>query len=236
MAKLSTTDIFGELKVSLNAKVTGDLTVAGTITSGGFSGNGSALTTLNASNLSSGTIPDARITGSYTGLTNLTGSGTVDFSRFLCNAADTVSAPSFSWTGDIDTGIYSPAADQLAITTGGVQRLLINSAGVTAATFTGALSGNATTATTLQNAITIGTMTGDVTSNGSSFNGSANNSNVATIGANKVTNAKAAQMATMTIKGNNTDATANQKDLTVAEADILLQITKKSIKYALVFG
>ena len=32
MAKLSTTDIFGELKVSLNAKVTGDLTVNGGIT------------------------------------------------------------------------------------------------------------------------------------------------------------------------------------------------------------
>ena len=36
MAKLSTTDIFGELKVSLNAKVTGDLTVNGGITTTGI--------------------------------------------------------------------------------------------------------------------------------------------------------------------------------------------------------
>lgn len=84
----------------------------------------------NASNLNAGTVPDARISGSYTGMTNLTGSGTVDFAKFLGNAADTVKAPSFSWTGDDNTGIYSPGADQIAITTGGVQRALFNSSGI----------------------------------------------------------------------------------------------------------
>ena len=85
----------------------------------------------NAGNLTTGTLPDARLTGSYTGLTNLTGTGIVDFSKFYGNAAGTVTAPSFSWTGDTNTGIYSPAADQLAITTGGVQRALFNSSGLT---------------------------------------------------------------------------------------------------------
>ena len=37
--------------------------------------------------------------------------------------AGTVSAPGLYFTGDPNTGIYSPAADQLAITTGGVERL-----------------------------------------------------------------------------------------------------------------
>lgn len=148
------------------------LTSTGTVTSGTWSGgfgavSGANLTTLNASNLSSGVVPDARISGSYTGMTNLTGTGTVDFNKFYGNAADTVTAPSFSWTTDPNTGIYSPAADQLAVTTGGVQRALFSSAGIT-----GALVGNASTATKLQTARTIslsGDSTGSVT-----FDGSAN--------------------------------------------------------------
>jgi hypothetical protein len=49
---------------------TGNVDVGGTI-----SGNGSGLTTLNASNLSSGTVASARISGSYTGIT---GTGALD--------------------------------------------------------------------------------------------------------------------------------------------------------------
>jgi len=100
-----------------------------TLVAGTFSGSGASLSSLNASNLSSGTVPDARISGSYTGMTNLTGSGTVDFAKFLGNAADTVTAPSFSWTGDTNTGIYAPAADTLGITTAGVERVRVDSTG-----------------------------------------------------------------------------------------------------------
>jgi hypothetical protein len=59
----------------------------------------------------------------------LTGTGDVDFSRFLGNAADTALLPSFSWTGDVNTGIYQPGADQVGITTGGIERLKIDAAG-----------------------------------------------------------------------------------------------------------
>lgn len=38
-------------------------------------------------------------------------------------------APPYSFTGDTNTGIYSPGADQVAITTGGTQRLLVDAAG-----------------------------------------------------------------------------------------------------------
>lgn len=42
----------------------------------------------------------------------------------------TVSAPSISFTGDTDTGIYSPAANTLAFVEGGVERLRLNDSGV----------------------------------------------------------------------------------------------------------
>ena len=38
----------------------------------------------------------------------------------------TVAAPSYSFTGDTNTGLYSPGADQVAVSSGGVQRLLVN--------------------------------------------------------------------------------------------------------------
>lgn len=58
-------------------------------------------------------------------------------------------------------------------------------------------------------------LTGDVTATGPG-------SVAATIAANAVTNAKAAQMATLTIKGNNTGGTANALDLTVAQVQTML--------------
>lgn len=52
-------------------------TFAGAVTAASFSGSGASLTSLNASNLSSGTVPDARISGAYSGITNLSMSGTL---------------------------------------------------------------------------------------------------------------------------------------------------------------
>ena len=95
-------------------------------------------------------IADARISGSYTGLINLTGSGTVDFARFLGNTADTAAAPSFSFTSDTNTGIWSAGEDQLGFTTGGTNRLTISTSLITSALpvlsnagFIGFLSGTA---------------------------------------------------------------------------------------------
>ena len=56
----------------------------------------------------------------------------VSIETLLKNASDgTESAPSFSFDGDGNTGIYHPAADQVAISTGGSQRILIEDSGVT---------------------------------------------------------------------------------------------------------
>lgn len=43
--------------------------------------------------------------------------------------AGTAAAPSITFSGDTNTGIYSPGADQVAIATGGSQRLALNSSG-----------------------------------------------------------------------------------------------------------
>ena len=109
--------------------------LSGAATGTATSFNGSAnitipVTSLNAPNLS-GVVPNASISGSYTGMTNLTGSGTVDFAKFLGNAADTALLPSFSWTGDTNTGIYQPAADQMGFSTAGVLRLTLSTTALT---------------------------------------------------------------------------------------------------------
>ena len=44
-------------------------------------------------------------------------------------AAGTVSAPSITFTGDTNTGIYSPAADTIAFTEGGAESMRIDSSG-----------------------------------------------------------------------------------------------------------
>lgn len=79
----------------------------------------------------------ATMTGALILSTDVTVDG-VDISDFLSSAgyvtagtAGTVSLPSFTVTGDTNTGIYFSAADAVAITAGGVQRALINTSGVT---------------------------------------------------------------------------------------------------------
>lgn len=57
------------------------LTVSGgglTVSSGAITGDGSGLTTLNATNLSSGTVASARVSGSYTGITAIGTTCTID--------------------------------------------------------------------------------------------------------------------------------------------------------------
>lgn len=49
--------------------------------------------------------------------------------QFLGNSSDTVSAPSFTWGGDPNTGFYNPAADTIGVSTGGAERIRINSSG-----------------------------------------------------------------------------------------------------------
>lgn len=53
----------------------GAISITGAVTAASFSGVGTSLTALNATNLTSGTVPSARVSGSYTGIT---GTGALD--------------------------------------------------------------------------------------------------------------------------------------------------------------
>ena len=49
-------------------------------------------------------------------------------------SAGTVGAPSISFSGDADTGLYSVGANQIGVTTGGVQRFIVDASGISSGT------------------------------------------------------------------------------------------------------
>lgn len=92
-----------------------------------FTGNGSGLTTLNASNLSSGTVANARISGSYTNFTSITASSTITGDKYVSGTGGSAAAPEYTWSGDTNTGMFWDAADSIGFATGGVERMQIGS-------------------------------------------------------------------------------------------------------------
>jgi hypothetical protein len=134
----------------------------------GYTGSSASLAFNDLINKTSGT-GDYTTTGTFNGATfNAT---SVTNGGFQGIDADTAAIPSFTWTADLNTGMWHAGSDQIGFTTGGTNRLTISTTGlistlnITAPAFTGALTGNASTATALQTARTI---------NGVSFNGTAN--------------------------------------------------------------
>lgn len=78
-----------------------------------------------------------RATFSSAGLTATTAvfSGAVSgaaatFSGVVTAPLGSVGAPAFTFSGDTNTGVYSPSADNISLATGGAQRLNIDSAGL----------------------------------------------------------------------------------------------------------
>jgi hypothetical protein len=104
-----------------------------TLTGTNFTGIPNAALTNNSLTIGSTNIALGGTSTSLAGLVNLTGSGNADFSRFLGDAADTVTAPSFSWTTDTDTGMYTPSANTISWATAGVERATLNATGLTLA-------------------------------------------------------------------------------------------------------
>ena len=127
-------DPSGGQEVITNLSLSGNLTVTGTSTfTGNVTGNVVNTTTSTITNLSSGNVTITGGTISNVTLDNVT----VDvetFSNITINgtatfAAGTVSAPSITTSGDTNTGIYFPAADTIAFTEGGVERMRLDSSG-----------------------------------------------------------------------------------------------------------
>jgi hypothetical protein len=96
----------------------------------GFTGNTSAITIGTnqiikdtSGNVGIGITPTQKLHVSG----NILATGSVDCgTQFLGLSTDSATAPSFSFTGDTNTGMFSPGADQAAITTNGVARLTVN--------------------------------------------------------------------------------------------------------------
>jgi hypothetical protein len=117
----------------------------GLVVGGAFTSSGGAVfssgTTFSGSVVMSSTVAMSG-NATMTGATNTIGtttsstifSGSVTQTSgsvlYLDSAATTASAPPLSWNSDTNTGIYRPAADTLALVTGGSDRLRVNSSGV----------------------------------------------------------------------------------------------------------
>ena len=111
---------------------TGDVTLAGTPTYITISGQTITRNQIALATDVSGTLP---IANGGTGVTTSTGTGSTvlsdapTFTGQIAVALGTAAAPAISFTGDSNTGIYSPAADTLGLVTGGSERLRIDSSG-----------------------------------------------------------------------------------------------------------
>jgi hypothetical protein len=64
---------------------------------------------------------------------NILATGSIDCgTQFLGLSTDTATAPSFSFTGDTNTGMFRPGTDEVALTTGGTARLTVTTGQFTA--------------------------------------------------------------------------------------------------------
>ncbi len=79
---------------------------------------------------------DLNVDGAITS-PSLSSAGTSTANRYVASSTGSAADPAFTFASDLDTGIYSPGADQLAITTGGVERFTIDASGNIALTGTG---------------------------------------------------------------------------------------------------
>ena len=111
--------------------VTGNLAVSGTLTK---SGNNVVTVgdtgTVTSTMIANGTIVDADVNASAaiagTKVSPNFGSQTITTTGVVSAAAGAAATPSITFTGDLNTGIYSPGADQVAISTGGSGRLFVS--------------------------------------------------------------------------------------------------------------
>ena len=101
--------------------------VTGTVVTTGDSG------TVTSTMIADGTILNADINASAaiagTKVSPDFGSQTIVTTGVHSAALGTAAAPSIAFTGDLNTGIYSPGADQLAISTGGTGWVFVDSSG-----------------------------------------------------------------------------------------------------------
>jgi hypothetical protein len=119
----------------------------GTVTSVALSGGTTGLTVSGSPITTSGTITLAgtlAVANGGTGVTSSTGTVAVVLSNSptlvtpilgaatatsVANGLGAAGTPSYTFTGDLNTGVWSPAADTVAVSTGGSERMRIDSFG-----------------------------------------------------------------------------------------------------------
>ena len=123
------------LALAFNVGVAAQVTIPNTVVSGAtiraneLNTNFSELGTKSLNRITGG-----QLEGNVIVLADVTFDG-VDISDFLTTTALTapvagsVTVPSIALNTDLNTGLYFPAADELAIALGGTQRLLLNASG-----------------------------------------------------------------------------------------------------------
>jgi hypothetical protein len=97
--------------------VTGDVTIGNTGVTAIASG-----VIVNADVNASAAISGTKISPDF-------GGQTITTTGVISPALGTAAAPSIAFTGDLDTGVFSPGADQVAVATNGAGRLFINGTG-----------------------------------------------------------------------------------------------------------
>jgi hypothetical protein len=117
---------YGTIKVDTvtftNDGVDKSVTLSGLVQNPTFSGNVTVTGTLSGVTVTGTT---ANFTsGNFTNISG--GTHTITSGVF---AAGSAASPSIAFTGDLNTGIYSPGADQVAISTGGSGRLFVDASG-----------------------------------------------------------------------------------------------------------
>jgi hypothetical protein len=117
---------YGTIKVDTvtftNDGVDKSVTLSGLVQNPTFSGNVTVTGTLSGVTVTGTT---ANFTsGNFTNISG--GTHTITSGVF---AAGSAASPSITFTGDLNTGIYSPGADQVAISTGGSGRLFVDASG-----------------------------------------------------------------------------------------------------------
>ena len=99
---------------------------AGTTTTTAFKVTGDTTGTLQ---LQTGAVPTTAIDISATQVVTFPATTTLNFTGTLLLGDGSAAAPTLAHSGDTNTGIYFPGADQIAITTAGTQRFVVDAIG-----------------------------------------------------------------------------------------------------------